>query len=412
MRILMLIWQYWPEPEGGTQRQCRRLVDVLARRGHECTVLTNWSRFSLARHEREQSVAIVRLGCLCPLYGALRAAVDCIRALLRYRPSGQVVTSELRTGPAEWFMRPVRWVAFLSFLVSVLLYVRKHRREIDVLHVHESTWIAGVAAWCGSKYHVPVICKEATFPTLPEIGKEVPFRCKLDSLRRKAFFVAYGNESRNDLVSKGVSVERVCVIPNGVDIPVEEATPGNSFVLYVGNATQGAKWKSFDVLISAWSRVSALRHDARLVVVGAGSWNEWHDLALKENCGDSIDFVGPVTDVSPYYRRTALLVLPSRVEGMSNVLLEAQSHGVPVVVSDIPGNTMVVRHERTGLVVPVGDVHALTRAIVRLLDDPGERAMLGRNGRRRMRDEFSMDSVVGSYEALYLRMTAKGETWS
>ncbi|MCI5210912.1 MAG: glycosyltransferase, partial [Candidatus Electrothrix sp. ATG2] len=143
-------------------------------------------------------------------------------------------------------------------------------------------------------------------------------------------------------MEKGVAAERIEVIPNGVDIPAEvpEHRTANE-VLYVGNFTQGASNKGFDILLTAWAEVSKVLGKAQLVMVGGGDASCWINFIRQLGCSDSVRFVGSVDDPSPFFASAELFVLPSRHEGMSNALLEAQSWGLPAVVSDISANVAV-----------------------------------------------------------------------
>jgi glycosyltransferase involved in cell wall biosynthesis len=93
--------------------------------------------------------------------------------------------------------------------------------------------------------------------------------------------------------------------------------------------------------------------------------------------------------------------VPSRHEGVPNVLLEAQAWGLPAVVSDIPGNSLVVQDGVTGLIVPVDDVEALTAALVEMLLQPSQRRKMGKAAREKMRSCFSMSGVAKAYHDCY-----------
>jgi glycosyltransferase involved in cell wall biosynthesis len=92
---------------------------------------------------------------------------------------------------------------------------------------------------------------------------------------------------------------------------------------------------------------------------------------------------------------------------LSNALLEAQSRGIPAVVSDIPGNRMVIEEGENGLIVPVADAKALARAILRLRADPALRARMGVRARERVRQRFSLETVTARLEEVYLGMLGR-----
>jgi glycosyltransferase involved in cell wall biosynthesis len=135
--------------------------------------------------------------------------------------------------------------------------------------------------------------------------------------------------------------------------------------------------------------------------VGGGDAAPWRAHARELGCESTVVFAGRVEDPGPFYKQASVFVLPSRQEGLSNALLEAQSWGVPAVVSDIPGNRAVVRDGENGVVVPVGDESALAAALLRLLGEPSSRAAMGRSGRAQMEKSFAMDKVIQHLEDTY-----------
>jgi lipopolysaccharide/colanic/teichoic acid biosynthesis glycosyltransferase len=101
-----------------------------------------------------------------------------------------------------------------------------------------------------------------------------------------------------------------------------------------------------------------------------------------------------------------VFVLPSHREGFPRAPMEASAMGVPCIVTDVRGCRQVVRHEDNGLLVPVGDAEALTRSIVRLLQDPALARRLGASARARARDEFDERRVFATVLAEYDRLLA------
>jgi glycosyltransferase involved in cell wall biosynthesis len=97
-------------------------------------------------------------------------------------------------------------------------------------------------------------------------------------------------------------------------------------------------------------------------------------------------------------------VLPSLSEGLSNSILEAMSAGVPVVATRVGGNPEIVQDGVTGVLVPVKDAAALARAIRTLLENPDLARRLGRAGRQRILDNFSLQRMVSKTEEHYEKL--------
>jgi glycosyltransferase involved in cell wall biosynthesis len=396
LRIGMLIWSYFPDAEGGAERQCRILAESLLTSGHSCEVLAGgWGTNS--------SDGVLRFGSLCPLENQLR------RMFQKVSSGFSVHMPRLAQHASFWLLVPFSWIARLSFIISIAAFVRNHpQAPFDVIHVHDSGWLAGVGVWLGRKWGIPVLCKEATSPALQPVSYGTPFRRYWEWQRKFADgWVAQTENVRNQLVAAGIPADRVYLVPNGVCIPdVVRPASDHDGVLYVGNLTQGSEWKAFDVLFDAWIEIVQKRPAARLVFVGGGDPVSWRQALSKAGVLDSVTFVGRLDDPSPRYGNAGIFVLPSRVEGMSNALLEAQSWGLGCVVSDIPGNTAVVQHEANGLVVPVNDAVALADAIIRLLDDKEWRCRLGAAARANAVANFSMSAFSERIVDVYRELCA------
>jgi glycosyltransferase involved in cell wall biosynthesis len=108
-------------------------------------------------------------------------------------------------------------------------------------------------------------------------------------------------------------------------------------------------------------------------------------------------------DATRSYREADVFALPTHREGFPNTLLEAMAVGLPCVATPVGAIPEMLEGE-CGLLVPVGDVRALSEALGRLVRDPGLRARLGRAARERVRERHSVDAVMRRYRALYLEL--------
>jgi len=375
-----LIWSFAPGLEGGAENQTRKIAIELVRRGRHCEIWTAWQKSHWAREEISEGIRIRRFG--------------------RHVPR---IAPPLGTpGPLRfWLNLPRTWLARASFMADVRTYASQAGRP-DVFHLHEPSWLGGFAVEIGRKAHIPVFCQEATFPTLQAPGYDVPNRKHLSHLKREAWFIAMLPYMANDMIVKGIPSHRVFLLPSGIVIPDDFSDVEKSRnVLYIGNFSQSALWKAFDVLLDAWGHVHRDCPGAILTVVGGGDASPWIDHARKIGVDGSIVFTGRVPHTEPFFRKAGLFVLPSRVEGMSNALLEAMSWGLPCVVSDIPGNRAVIDHEVNGLVVQVNNSVALAEAIVHLLNNPALRSSMGSHARKKAESEFDIRCVTDRLLEIY-----------
>jgi glycosyltransferase involved in cell wall biosynthesis len=139
------------------------------------------------------------------------------------------------------------------------------------------------------------------------------------------------------------------------------------------------KVKDFATLLRAFARLPADR-DARLLVLGEGKERDaLTGLARQLGINARVDLHGFVDDPFPYLARARALVLSSRREGLSNVLVEAMALGTPVAATDCPGGVRgLLDQGRLGPLTPVGDAEALAVSIDGLLRSPTAPAALVR----------------------------------
>jgi glycosyltransferase involved in cell wall biosynthesis len=199
----------------------------------------------------------------------------------------------------------------------------------------------------------------------------------------------------------GVPGDRVEVIPPGVDIHESSATqrePGR--LLFVGRLEHE---KGVLDALNVMSTLGASGRSVRGCVIGTGS------LAgeVKRRAGSGpIEYLGNVDDGTLHreYARAALLLMPSKYEGLGRVALEAQAAQTPVVGYDIGGLRDAV--QEGGVLVAAGDVTALGAACAALLDDAQRRAEMGNRGRAFVQAGYSRDRIVERLMEIYAEVVS------
>jgi glycosyltransferase involved in cell wall biosynthesis len=176
--------------------------------------------------------------------------------------------------------------------------------------------------------------------------------------------------------------------------------------------------KGVDLLAEGYARLAARNHNLWLVIVGpcsrteACSYDEAFVDAIRkriERAGATsrVVWTGTVHDraaLAEYYSAADILVLPTRAEGLGNVLIEAASAGLPAVATNLPGVTdVVIADGETGLLFPLEDPDALTEAVGRLVSDPVLRGTMGRAARAQSR-RFGFEEYCRRLKAFYLQV--------
>ena len=145
----------------------------------------------------------------------------------------------------------------------------------------------------------------------------------------------------------------------------------------------------------------------RLVMCGDGPERaDAQALAEHLGVGHCVTFVGkqPQNQIRDYLSVADLLLLPSQSESFGLAALEAMACGVPVIATRVGGIPEVVEDGGCGFLSEVGDVEAMSKAALRVLNDPDERERLGRRGREIAVSRFTSDEIIPQYEDLYRRV--------
>jgi glycosyltransferase involved in cell wall biosynthesis len=198
----------------------------------------------------------------------------------------------------------------------------------------------------------------------------------------------------------GLPAEKVEVIHYGLDdVPAPwgvnpaDDVPADARVLLA--VCRLERQKGVDVAIRALPEIPG----AQLVVLGEGPERaELEQLARELDV--AVYLPGRVPDVAAWLRRADVLVHPVRWEGFGLALLEAMLASLPVVATNVSSIPEIVVDGETGLLVPPDDPAALARAITRVLDDPRD---YGVRGRERAHTDFSVARMTDRTLAVYER---------
>lgn len=216
--------------------------------------------------------------------------------------------------------------------------------------------------------------------------------------------ICVSNAVRKEVLQKyHIDKGKLTVIPNAVDhhrfVPLKQGEDEET-ILYVGRL---ASVKGLDMLIYASKYVLKQEPQVVFKIVGGGNIQYYEKLARKLQVDNSFNFIGGLDhhELHTIYQNSSVFVLPSFYEGLPTTILEAMSCGMPVVATDIPGISEVVRDKETGLLVPPKDPKALADAIIKLLKDEELRRKMGEAGRKRVEEEFTWDRITKKIVRLY-----------
>jgi sugar transferase (PEP-CTERM/EpsH1 system associated) len=160
--------------------------------------------------------------------------------------------------------------------------------------------------------------------------------------------------------------------------------------------------------IRALEIAPGLQPSLRLVMIGDGPLRaQSQELLEQAGCAELAWLPGERNDVPEILRGLDCFVLPSLAEGISNTILEAMASGLPVIATDVGGNSELIDVGRSGELVPVGDVEAMAQRMVGYARDRELARAAGQAGRAAVERQFSLPAMVRQYQGLYDRLLTR-----
>lgn len=218
--------------------------------------------------------------------------------------------------------------------------------------------------------------------------------------------ITVSDYSKSRLAARGVEHNKIKTLYHGVNTKqfkkdgaiLKDNYDCEHIVLYVGPLI---KRKGLDTLIDAFALLREQMDTVELVIVGDGDQEKYREMAESEGIGDVVHFVGFVQEelLPQYYRTADLFVLPSRLEGFGQVLLEAMASGTPVIGTNTTSIPEVVGE--AGILIEPNNSNVLEENMRKLLEDERLSRNLSMQGMKRVSEIFSWEVQLDSLENLY-----------
>jgi len=323
------------------------------------------------------------------------------------------------------FFCPPGAVKFLDgfwMALSCLPVMRRLQRagRLDIIDAHFAYPDGFAAGLLGRWLRVPVAvtlrgteARHARDPVLRHVLAR--------ALRMATRVFAVSDSLRQVALSCGVSPAKALVVGNGVDIarfaPSSQEHARQALDLPVAAqvlVTVGGlvERKGFHRVIAALPALRVRYPDLVYLVIGGpspeGDWTQKLKAQVSElGLGDVVRFLGAMSadKLSQPLSAADVFVLSTRNEGWANVLLEAMACGLPVVATDVGGNSEVVSSPALGAIVPFDDHQALVEALARALDHPWDRRAI-----RAHAEANTWDRRVDVLVAEFRQLAARGLT--
>lgn len=209
--------------------------------------------------------------------------------------------------------------------------------------------------------------------------------------------------SKIHVVYNGISPHLCYARPSSGDVRREWNLPDNSRLLLVMGRLSGEKGQAN--FLRAFALVANEQPDVRAFIVGDGpDRNYLQSLANDLRLASRVVFTGYQHDVRKYYEAADVLVVPSKSEGIPNVVLEAMVFGVPIISTRVGGIPEVIQDGLSGLLVPSENPKALAEGILRLLSDRKLAQRLVQGARQECLPRFTTARRCAKLADLYQRL--------
>jgi glycosyltransferase involved in cell wall biosynthesis len=221
------------------------------------------------------------------------------------------------------------------------------------------------------------------------------------------------NESdRRRLIQWGIPPHKVVTVPNGIDLAAFQRPTGvgelrlafgldvhRPLVIQVGRLSAQKDPLAF---VKGAAQVVRACPDAQFALVGDGPLGgEVAALLCELGLEGHVHLLGWQDQASELMAAADVVTLTSRWEGTPYALLEAMACSRPVVTTAVNGCPEIVVEGLTGFLVPPGDTAAWAGAVTSLLKDPAQASAMGRRGRHRVEERFTLPRMIARIEALY-----------
>ncbi len=304
-----------------------------------------------------------------------------------------------------------------QFDIGTIRTVKKFllHNHIDIVHTHNyKADIIGFCATCGTQVQW-VATNHGWLGTDARLRLYETIDAFVLKFARKV--VGVSETIKENLLKKNVPLQRLAVVPNGIDIaefhqPV--VPPGlraslnlapNDFVVLI--AGRLAIEKGHRTFLKAAAIVGPKIPQAKFLIVGDGPLRKELEQDAKDlQLASRVIFAGIRRDMPSMYKISDCLVNASSIEGLPMTILEAMAAHLPVIATPVGAVPQVVRDHQNGFLYPPGDEQALASALLALIQDPALRQRVAIQAYQDVQQQFSDGRMAEHYQKIYGQILA------
>ena len=397
-----------------------RILHVL---DHSVPVFSGYSFRSRSIIHAQRALGLSPVVLTSPKHGSTQDSIEEIEGI-RYHRTEALSGAFAVSLP---FAREIRLMARLGRRIAAVAKEEK----IDLIHSHSPLLNGLPALWVARRLKIPLVYEARAFWEDAAVDHETfaegSFRYRVSRALETFLFkntdraVTICEAMRQELITRGVSLKRISVVPNGVNLDEFEPLVRSSALAgrlglnggpVFGFVGSFYRYEGLRFLVESFPKIRAQIPHARLLLVGGGEEDEQlKSLAAAQ--GDGVLFTGrvPHQEVNDYYSLIDVFVCPRLKMRLTDLVtplkpLESMAMGKAVLASDVGGHKELIDNERTGMLFKAENSDDLVAQSVRLARDTTLRAELGEAGRRFVNNERSWAKLAERYVDIYSQLLA------
>lgn len=333
--------------------------------------------------------------------------------------------------------RPIKMFSRIPILgqLGIVMSLRRRLSSIigaeqpDIIHVHSPSLNGLAALGVAKKYRIPLVYEVRAFWEDAAVDQKT---CRQGNLRYRLTALSESHVLRRadavtticeglkrEMVNRGISEEKITVIPNGVDVdrysfnkPCDAKLArslGLEGKLILGFIGSFYAYEGLDLLLEAFPHITASLPDARLLIVGGGLEEKNLKRQAQElGVEDRVVFTGrvPHDQVEQYYSLIDLACFPRHSLRLTETVtplkpLEAMAMGRICVASDVGGHKELIQEGKTGFLFRTGDVQSLVDVVNRMVSNRDGWNRIREAGRKFVEKERTWATSVSRYVQIY-----------
>jgi len=309
-----------------------------------------------------------------------------------------------------------KWYKSAGTLPLFIPVFAKFLREkrVDILHSHLFGPVTGAcfAAYLAGIPHIGTLHDIYTIEAKKrrvryiQISSLLGTRLVTVSRQMNTYLTKLGkfNDGALQTIVNGMDLDKFNLSISREEHPEFGLDPKDIVLICVGRLEE---IKGHDILLKAFGLLQPGRH-IKLLIVGEGPCRQEIERQISEQgLQQNVRMLGQRNDIPYLLNLSDCFVLSSRSEGLSCSIIEAMAAGLPVIATDVGGNSELVMNGENGYLVPPDHAGILSLRLQSVIDDTARRKKFGEMSLQFARRQYSLDAMIEKYTANYDAMLEK-----